>query len=115
MWARRGSGADEGRLVRVDRAGNAHLTGETSSDEQSFPVKAGPDLAASGSQDAYIAKIAHTLLEASGAPRPGGTVNLTLTATDDAWLPYVLGSSLAPARSRSGTDGSTSLPTIYWS
>ena len=47
-----------------------------------------------GGGDAFIAKVALTLLQGSGSPRPGHTVNLTLTATDDVGLPYAIGSSL---------------------
>ena len=46
----------------------------------------------SGSLGGFIAKVAFTLLDGSGAPRPGGTV--ILTATEDAGLPYSFGSFL---------------------
>jgi len=44
--------------------------------------------------DGFIAKVAEVTLGGSGATRPGGTVRLLLTATDDANLGYQLGSSL---------------------
>ena len=53
-------GADDeaGRGIAVDAAGNAYVTGFTSSDETSFPVKVGPDLTYNlGFQDAFVAKV----------------------------------------------------------
>jgi len=41
-----------------------------------------------------LASFSAASLVGSGSPRPGGTVNLALTATSDAGLPYQLGSSL---------------------
>lgn len=44
--------------VAVDRRGNAYLTGEVFSDEQTFPVIVGPSLIFGGSnRDAYVAKV----------------------------------------------------------
>ena len=37
--------------------GNAYVTGETSSDQTSFPVTIGPDLTFNGTIDAFVAKI----------------------------------------------------------
>lgn len=59
-----GGYADEGLLWRyahgiaVDGSGNAYVTGDTSSTEISFPVKAGPDLTYNGGdRDAFVAKV----------------------------------------------------------
>ena len=62
-----GSGGERGNGIAVDSAGNAYITGDTSSDETSFPVMAGPDLTFNGGigfppfgfpTDAFVAKIA---------------------------------------------------------
>ena len=82
-----------GALV-VDAAGYAYLTGSTQSDQSTFPVKAGPGLIHGGGSDAFVTKISLIALNASGTPRPGGTVALDLTATGDAGLLYQAGSSL---------------------
>ncbi len=44
--------------VAVDQHGNAYLTGETFTNEQTFPVSVGPDLTfGEGLRDAYVAKV----------------------------------------------------------
>jgi hypothetical protein len=48
-WADRG--------VAVDPLGNAYVTGFTSSNQSTFPVKVGPDLTYNGGIDAFIAKV----------------------------------------------------------
>jgi hypothetical protein len=52
-----GAGSDVGQGVDVDVAGNLYVTGYTGSDEESFPVKVGPDLTFNGNSDAFVAKI----------------------------------------------------------
>jgi hypothetical protein len=52
-----GSGNDVGRGIAVDSAGNAYVTGDTDSDQTSFPVTSGPDLTFNGGTDAFVAKI----------------------------------------------------------
>jgi hypothetical protein len=53
-----GSSDDEGRGIAVDSAGNAYVTGFTSSSEaQGFPVTVGPDLTFNGNFDAFVAKV----------------------------------------------------------
>ena len=90
-----GNGQDSGLGIAVDAAGNAYVTGNTRSDERTFPVTVGPDLTYNGGTfDAFVAKIALTLLQGSGTPRLGGILNLTLTATGDVGLSYQVGSSL---------------------
>ncbi len=43
--------------VAVDAGGNAYVTGETTSDQTTFPVKVGPDLTFNGAEDAFVAKV----------------------------------------------------------
>ncbi|MFN8424237.1 MAG: hypothetical protein U0470_12960 [Anaerolineae bacterium] len=49
---------EEGKGMAIDDAGAAYMTGETYSDERTFPVKTGPDLTYNGGGDAFLAKIA---------------------------------------------------------
>ena len=88
-----GSSYDYGFSIAVDVAGNAYVTGETSSDERTFPVMVGPDRTYNAYTDAFVAMVVLTLLQGSGSSRPGGTVSLTLTATDCGGLPYQVGTS----------------------
>ncbi len=55
-----GAGYDAGQGVTVDDRACAYVTGFTSSDPDSFPVKEGPDLAFHGSFDAFCAKLGPT-------------------------------------------------------
>ena len=83
--------------VALDDAGNAYVTGRTVSDEKTFPVKVGPDPTYNGTgtwQDAFVAKVALTLLKASGSTGPGGKVDFDLLAGDSVGLPYQSGTSL---------------------
>ena len=52
-----GSGEDQGHGIDVDASGCAYVIGQTTSTEASFPVAAGPDLAANGGIDAFVAKL----------------------------------------------------------
>ncbi len=56
-----GSGHDEGTGIAVDGSGNAYVTGNTESDETTFPVTVGPDLTYNGGGsyfgDAFVAKV----------------------------------------------------------
>lgn len=52
-----GSSYDAGHAIAVDRLGCAYVTGETSSDESTFPETVGPDLTANGDSDAFVAKL----------------------------------------------------------
>jgi hypothetical protein len=49
---------DEGHGVAVDANGNAYVSGFTGSEEDTFPVKVGPDLGFNGGEfDAFIARV----------------------------------------------------------
>ncbi len=51
---------DRSSSIAVDGSGSAHITGETYSDETTFPVGVGPDLTYNdGYGDAFVAKIAY--------------------------------------------------------
>ena len=52
-----GSGSDEGRGIAVDAAGNAYVTGMTTSSQNGFPVVSGPDVTFNGAMDAFVAKV----------------------------------------------------------
>ena len=52
-----GAGFDQGNAVAVDKFGSAHVTGFTSSTEETFPVAAGPDLTFNGVRDAFVARV----------------------------------------------------------
>jgi hypothetical protein len=52
-----GSGDELSHGIIIDGAGNAYITGETSSTAATFPVAVGPDLTANGAGDAFVAKV----------------------------------------------------------
>ncbi|MEP7272968.1 MAG: SBBP repeat-containing protein [Acidobacteriota bacterium] len=52
-----GSGTDIAHGIAIDSTGNAYLTGETTSDQSTFPVFAGPDISFNGGFDAFISKL----------------------------------------------------------
>jgi hypothetical protein len=84
--------------IAFDPCGNAYVTGVTQSNETSFPVLVGPDVTyndgPSAACDAFVAKIAHTDLFASGSSSIGRSLALNLRSSNDAGLPYQVGSSL---------------------
>ena len=55
-----GTGRDDGSGIAVDAAGNAYLTGRTTSTETTFPEAVGPDLTHNGGTDAFVAKVSAT-------------------------------------------------------
>src|SRR5207249_8535543 len=52
-----GTGRDEAFGIAVDIAGNAYVTGFTTSTEATFPGTVGPDLTYNGNLDAFVAKV----------------------------------------------------------
>jgi hypothetical protein len=53
-----GAGWEKGAGIAVDGLGNAYVTGDTSSTEETFPVTVGPDLNYNGEpSDAFVAKV----------------------------------------------------------
>jgi hypothetical protein len=53
-----GSSSERGYGIAVDGAGNAYVTGSTSSTEATFPVAVGPDLTYNGGMyDVFVAKV----------------------------------------------------------
>jgi Beta-propeller repeat len=53
-----GSDDDIGEGISLDSKGNAYVTGVTSSNQLTFPVKGGPDLSYNGGgEDAFVAKV----------------------------------------------------------
>jgi hypothetical protein len=65
-----GAEIDFGVGIAVDSAGNAYVTGVTTSSEATFPVTGGPDLTFDGFVDAFVVKIA----EVPAAAPPSGKV-----------------------------------------
>jgi len=53
-----GSSIDRGQYVAVDGLGNAYVAGDAGSNEQSFPVRVGPDLTFNGGgYDGFVAEV----------------------------------------------------------
>jgi Beta-propeller repeat len=48
---------DQGNGIKVDAAGNAYIVGNTSSNQNTFPVVVGPDLSLNVTQDVFVAKV----------------------------------------------------------
>ena len=62
-----GSSADDAQGIAIDAAGNIYITGDTGTEDGTFPVLVGPDLTFNGSYyNAFVAKI-------SGGTVPGTT------------------------------------------
>ena len=88
-----GSAFERGNGIAVDSAGNAYVTGVTSSTEASFPVTVGPDLTFNGFQDAFVAKVntSGTTLVYSGYIGGSGIEGGNGIAVDSAGNTYVTG------------------------
>jgi hypothetical protein len=52
-----GNEADEGKSITVDGIGAAYITGETWSNQNTFPVTGGPDLTYNGNGDGFVIKV----------------------------------------------------------
>ena len=89
-----GAGLDFGHGVAVDAAGQAYVTGVTSSEEDSFPVAVGPDLTFNGgARDAFIASVASdgTALAYAGYIGGAGVDQANAVAVDSAGSAHVAG------------------------
>ncbi len=86
-----GIGHDNGYGIAVDAAGNAYVTGDTGSNQSSFPVTVGPDLTLNGYDDAFVAKVnaAGTALDycgyIGGSENEGG-YGIAVDATGNAYI-----------------------------
>ncbi|MCJ7486935.1 MAG: SBBP repeat-containing protein, partial [Candidatus Aminicenantes bacterium] len=85
------------RGVAVDSSGNAYVTGFTSSNQSTFPVKIGPDLTHNGGIDAFIAKVnsAGTDLVYCGYIGGSGDDTCLGIAVDDSGHAYVSGNTFS--------------------
>jgi hypothetical protein len=81
--------------IAVDDSGNAYVTGFTSSNQSSFPVKVGPDLTHNGGIDAFVAKVnsAGTELVYCGYIGGSGDDTCLGIAVDDSGNAYVAGNT----------------------
>ena len=92
-----GSGDDRGYAVAVDGAGNAYVTGVTTSTQATFPVTVGPDLTYNGGNDVFVAKVnaAGTALVYCGYIGGANADNGYGIAVDAAGNAYVTGDTLS--------------------
>lgn len=88
-----GTGIDRGFGIAVDTAGNAYVTGETSSFQTSFPVVGGPQLVSNGLLDAFVARLnpAGSLLVYAGYIGGPGNDYGRAVAVDSDGSAYVAG------------------------
>ena len=93
-----GSETDYGFDIGVDATGYAYLTGITASDQNTFPLRSGPDLTYNGSWDAYVAKVDRSGTGLIYAGYIGGAWEDSSTgiAVDSAGSAYVTGSTNSP-------------------
>jgi hypothetical protein len=88
-----GASFDAGYGIAVDSLGAAYLTGETNSDDVSFPETGGPDLDENGVSDAFVAKVntGGTALDYAGYIGGSGQDFGRGIAVDTAGAAYVTG------------------------
>ncbi|MDQ6909245.1 MAG: SBBP repeat-containing protein [Actinomycetota bacterium] len=103
-----GSGNDAGEGIAVDEAGNAYVTGYTTSTAATFPGTAGVfQPANAGGYDAFVAKVnpsGSALVYAGFLGGSGGDVGRGI-AVDGAGDAYVTGSTSSTAATFPGTAG----------
>jgi hypothetical protein len=94
-----GEAWDTGYGIAVDGAGNAYVTGYTFSNEDTFPVKVGPDLTFNGVVDAFVAKVSAdgTALVYCGYIGGGADESGMRIAVDGSGNAYVTGYTLSEA------------------
>jgi len=109
-----GAGDDRGKSIAVDSLGSAYVTGETSSDQTSFPVTIGPDLTFNGTSDAFVAKINATGTNLVYAGYIGGLdADSGLgVAVDSLNRAYVTGETVSSGNSFPGGSGFGTLNTF---
>jgi hypothetical protein len=93
--------------IVVNTAGNAYVTGWTSSDERTFPVKVGPDLRYDGGGDAFVAEVNATgtaLLYCGYVGGTGADYGMGI-AVDEGGNAYVTGFTGSDERSFPVTSG----------
>ena len=102
-----GTGTDYGVGIAVDSVGNAYLTGETYSDEQSFPVKNGPHLTLNNGVDGFVAKVNATGQELDYCGYIGGGTGegIAVNSQGEAYICGLAGSSLQVVVGPSLTSG----------
>jgi hypothetical protein len=90
-----GASTDFGNGIAVDKEGNAYVTGETRSAENSFPVRVGPDLTYYGGADTFVAKVkaAGTALIYCGYIGGSGGDSGDGIVVDEAGDAYICGST----------------------
>jgi hypothetical protein len=86
-----GANADSGYGIAVDADGNAYVTGDTLSNDSTFPVIIGPDLTLNGVTDAFVARVnaAGTALDYCGYIGGAGNENglaIAVTAGGSAFV-----------------------------
>ncbi|PWB74352.1 MAG: hypothetical protein C3F15_07995, partial [Holophagae bacterium] len=88
-----GANSDTGYGIAVDADGNAYVTGDTNSNQASFPVIVGPDLTLNGVTDAFVARVnaAGTALDYCGYIGGSGTDRARGIAVDTSGRAYVFG------------------------
>jgi len=94
-----GSGNDYGYGIALDAAGNAYITGYTTSAGATFPVAIGPDLTSNGLTDAFVAKVnpQGTALSYCGFIGGAGQDYGKSIAVDPAGRAYIAGSTTSEA------------------
>jgi CSLREA domain-containing protein len=110
-----GTGLDLGNMIAVDTAGNAYVTGTTSTPGSGFPSTSGSLIqpAFAGVEDAFVTKINATgtaLVYSTYLGGPGDDLGNGI-AVDAAGNAYVTGSTTTPASGFPGTSGSAIQPT----